>query len=96
MTVAGEIASLRASGEDLVAALLLLDALTERPAWHARAACRGYGTETFFSVAQEQATATCRRCPVRSECAEAGKGERYGAWGGTTEKERRRLRKAPG
>ena len=65
----------------------LLDAL--RPAWHADAACRGQ-TDVMFPVAEHghrldttAARALCDRCPVRNPCAEAGRTERYGVWGGT-------------
>lgn len=34
----------------------------------------------------------CVPCPVRSECLAEGLKERFGVWGGTTPKERRRLR----
>lgn len=44
--------------------------------------------------AQREAIAVCRACPVRAECAEAGIEERFGVWGGTTERERARLRAA--
>lgn len=65
----------------------LLDAL--RPAWHADAACRGQ-TDVMFPVAEHgrrldttAARALCDRCPVRNPCADQGRTERYGVWGGT-------------
>ena len=65
----------------------LLDAL--RPAWHADAACRGQ-TDVMFPVAEHgrrldtsAARALCARCPVQAPCAEQGRTERYGVWGGT-------------
>lgn len=65
----------------------LLDAL--RPAWHADAACRGQ-TAVMFPVAERghrpdttAARALCDRCPVRNPCADQGRTERYGVWGGT-------------
>jgi WhiB family redox-sensing transcriptional regulator len=39
------------------------------------------------------AVAVCTACPVRLECAACGAHERHGIWGGTTERERRRLRR---
>lgn len=72
------------SAEDI---LDLLDAL--RPAWHADAACRGQ-TDVMFPVAEHgrrldtsAARALCARCPVQAPCAEQGRTERYGVWGGT-------------
>ena len=67
--------------------LELIDTL--RPARHARAACRGM-TDVMFPAAERghrldtsAARALCARCPVINECAEQGRTERYGVWGGT-------------
>lgn len=62
----------------------LLDAL--HPAWHADAACRGQ-TDVMFPVAEHghrlaAALDLCDRCPVRNPCADQGRTERYGVWGG--------------
>lgn len=67
------------SAEDI---LDLLDAL--RPAWHADAACRGRHDLMFPAVGaiSDAAYELCARCTVRSECAEAGRTEQYGVWGG--------------
>jgi len=72
------------SAEDI---LDLLDVI--RPAWHADAACRGQ-TDVMFPVAEHghhldtsAARALCDRCPVINECAEQGRTERYGVWGGS-------------
>lgn len=67
----------------------LLDMIdTLRPAWHVRAACHGM-TEVLFPVGEvghppdlAAATAVCDRCPVRRECADAGRTETHGVWGG--------------
>lgn len=66
--------------------LELIDTL--RPAWHARAACRGM-TDVMFPVGDvgkgrdtASATPLCARCPVRSECADYGANEPDGVWGG--------------
>ena len=89
MFLAPELNDPRVGGEDLVSALELIAALMARPAWQARARCRGYGPEAFFDD-PERAAATCAGCPVRSECAKAGMSERFGVWGGLSERERRR------
>lgn len=39
------------------------------------------------------AKAVCATCPVRAECLAAGLYEKYGIWGGTSERERRKLRR---
>lgn len=80
-------------GDDLVAGAELLEALLARPAWHARAACRGVGPSLFFADDAEAAQDTCAGCPVRLECAEAGQKEPAGVWGGTSARERRRARR---
>ena len=71
------------SAEDI---LDLLDRL-HKP-WHADAACRGQ-TDVMFPVAEHghrldtsAARALCARCPVQAPCAEQGRTERYGVWGG--------------
>jgi WhiB family redox-sensing transcriptional regulator len=62
--------------------------------WMDDAACRGmYGL--FFTERGEstnQAKAVCARCPVREQCGDYGMGEKFGIWGGLSERERRRIR----
>jgi len=67
------------------------------PEWHHWAACKGE-TEAFFSYDEEtvaHARAICEGCPVRQECLQTALADRnlFGVWGGTTEAERRRLRR---
>jgi len=74
--------------------LLVLD-LEERP-WASYASCRDANPELFFSgdeADMEAATTICRGCPVAAECLEWALETRvrYGIWGGTTERERRRM-----
>ncbi len=69
--------------------------------WKSQAACRGYPDELFFPVGdtdEEQiatALAVCDSCKVREECLSYAleSNQRAGIWGGTTEKERRSLRR---
>jgi len=70
--------------------------------WRHRAACRNLDPEIFFPVGTSgpallqiaEAKTVCRRCPVVSEClAWALAHEDAGVWGGTTEDERRDLRR---
>lgn len=63
--------------------------------WRAKAACLGADTELFFPKRGEpadEARAICRRCPVRVDCLDAHLDEREGIWGGTSGRERKRLR----
>jgi WhiB family transcriptional regulator, redox-sensing transcriptional regulator len=72
--------------------------------WHAQAACLAIDPEFFFpngtsgeSLPQIQsAKSICHACPVREECLEFALTSRqdYGIWGGTTEEERRSLRRS--
>jgi WhiB family redox-sensing transcriptional regulator len=75
-----------------------VDELFRRPAWQAQAACRGMGVEMFFPVPGEDvdtARAICARCGVRPEClAVALESGAPGVWGGTTGKDRRKLKRA--
>ena len=69
--------------------------------WKDRAACAGYPNSIFFptsdaSVASiEKAKAVCATCPVSVECLEYAfeTNQVSGIWGGTTEEERRSLRR---
>lgn len=70
----------------------LFEQLTARPVWHARAACRGKGTEAWFPGRNDDtadARAACAGCPVAGECAAAGRGEKYGIWAGRSGHARR-------
>jgi WhiB family redox-sensing transcriptional regulator len=69
--------------------------------WQREAACRGLGVEEsraiFFPSRGEsidEAKAICRHCPVTQECLDFALANRcIGVWGGTTERQRRRLRR---
>lgn len=69
--------------------------------WLEGAACDGMDPELFFPskgpTAPQQvreAKAVCATCPVRLACLEYALSvpEHWGVWGGTTEKERQRIR----
>lgn len=68
--------------------------------WRADAACRGEDPELFFperGAAMDAAVAICAGCSVRPECLEHGlRHERHGVWGGTSQRQRRALRKRMG
>jgi WhiB family transcriptional regulator, redox-sensing transcriptional regulator len=77
----------------------LVLAYRDRPAWWSHAACRGCDPALFFPERGEQVAAAkrvCLTCPVRPECLDYAleKGEKFGIWGGKSEQERRRMRRA--
>jgi WhiB family redox-sensing transcriptional regulator len=70
--------------------------------WRALAACSGYPNSLFFpandgaeDTAVEKAKSVCQVCPVADECLGYAleTNQRSGIWGGTTEKERKSLRR---
>jgi WhiB family redox-sensing transcriptional regulator len=73
---------------------------TESPrAWQARANCMGVDPELFFperGSSTREAKEVCRGCVVRMECLEfaIANSEKFGIWGGMSERERRRVRRA--
>ena len=69
--------------------------LAERP-WAVYAACKEEKTLTFFPqnrVEEKSALAICAICPVVDDCLDHAleSNERFGVWGGTTERARRKL-----
>ena len=76
----------------------------ERDDWRDVALCRDTDPDLFFPVgttgpALEQiatAKAVCKECPVQEPCLEFAlmTNQDSGIWGGTSEEERRKLRKA--
>jgi WhiB family redox-sensing transcriptional regulator len=75
---------------------------TDRP-WMTEAACNGVDPDLFFPERGDYrcvaiAKTICRTCPVREECLEYAivNGEKFGVWGGLSERERRRVRRARG
>lgn len=70
--------------------------------WRARAACSGYPNTLFFPAGDtpdegslDKAKAICSVCPVIEDCLEYAleTNQRSGIWGGTSEKERKSLRR---
>lgn len=69
--------------------------------WFAEAACRGRRKEIFFPTRGETtapAKTICAGCPVRAECLDyaLANHEHHGIWGGTSEQERRNMRRRRG
>jgi WhiB family transcriptional regulator, redox-sensing transcriptional regulator len=76
----------------------LRDVMNGRPSWHTLAACRGIDPDLFFpdrGDPTQHAKAVCGGCAVRPECLEFSlvNSERFGIWGGLSERERRALRR---
>lgn len=68
-------------------------------AWQRGGACLGSDLSVFYPEDQagsEVAKAICLGCPVRAVCLEYAlrMREKFGVWGGTSERERRRIAKA--
>lgn len=68
--------------------------------WKEKAACRGMDTAIFFPEQGQPNTlalAVCKTCPVSQECLNFALSnyERYGVWGGKSERKRRAIRKEP-
>jgi WhiB family redox-sensing transcriptional regulator len=66
--------------------------------WQERANCLGVDPDLFFperGASTREAKAVCRGCEVRAECLEYAldHGEKFGIWGGLSERERRRVRR---
>lgn len=67
-------------------------------AWQADALCSQTDPEAFFPEkggSTREAKKICSQCTVRSECLEyaLANDERFGIWGGLSERERRRLKR---
>jgi WhiB family transcriptional regulator, redox-sensing transcriptional regulator len=67
--------------------------------WQNRANCMGVDPDLFFperGASTREAKEVCRGCVVREDCLEyaLANGEKFGIWGGLSERERRRLRRA--
>src|SRR5881396_1163648 len=67
--------------------------------WQDQANCLGVDPDLFFperGASTREAKEVCRGCVVREACLEYAltNGEKFGIWGGMSERERRRLRRA--
>lgn len=66
--------------------------------WKQSANCRGVDPDLFFperGASTKEAKRVCNSCVVRVECLEYAleNGEKFGIWGGMSERERRRVRR---
>lgn len=72
----------------------------EATAWMEHAKCLDADPEAFFPEkggSTREAKRICAGCEVRAECLEfaLAHDERFGIWGGLSERERRRLKRRP-
>ena len=76
----------------------LLDVAPERT-WQRQANCMGVDPDLFFperGASTREAKEVCRGCVVREDCLEYAltNSEKFGIWGGLSERERRRIRRS--
>src|ERR1700745_3338739 len=74
------------------------EADAEARCWQDYANCLGVDPDLFFperGASTREAKEVCRGCVVREECLEyaLSNGEKFGIWGGMSERERRRIRR---
>ena len=70
----------------------------EEAGWQLEANCLGVDPDLFFperGASTKEAKAVCKGCVVREVCLEFAlqNGEKFGIWGGLSERERRRIRR---
>ena len=68
------------------------------PSWENEANCRGVNPSLFYperGVSTSQAKEVCESCQVKDQCLESAvqRGEKFGIWGGLSERERREIRR---
>lgn len=71
----------------------------ETELWQEYANCLGVDPDLFFperGASTREAKEVCRGCVVRDQCLEfaLNNSEKFGIWGGMSERERRRIRRA--
>ena len=70
----------------------------EEAGWQLEANCLGVDPDLFFperGASTKEGKAVCKGCVVREDCLEFAlqNGEKFGIWGGLSERERRRIRR---
>lgn len=66
--------------------------------WKSAGACAGFDTDMFYperGESTDEAKAVCQGCDIREQCLEfaLANGENFGIWGGTSERQRREIRR---
>lgn len=79
--------------------LSLVPSDSEPAGWQEKALCAQTDPEAFFPEkggSTREAKRVCTSCEVRAECLEYAlqNDERFGIWGGLSERERRRMRRS--
>jgi WhiB family redox-sensing transcriptional regulator len=79
----------------------LLETGVEELGWQERALCAQTDPEAFFPEkggSTREAKRVCLTCDVRGDCLDYAleHDERFGIWGGLSERERRKLKKSAG
>ena len=77
---------------------LIEEIFLEDLSWQDFANCSGADQDLFFperGASTRKAKAICAACVVKAECLEYAirQGERFGIWGGLSERERRKIRR---
>jgi WhiB family redox-sensing transcriptional regulator len=88
----------RTGGEGVTEVFPLFGGFDEEMSWQERALCAQTDPESFFPEkggSTREAKRVCLACEVKAECLEyaLAHDERFGIWGGLSERERRRLKK---
>lgn len=91
---------MRLHDDPLDVVMSALDGNGEEGDWQERALCAQTDPEAFFPEkggSTREAKRICLGCEVRAECLEfaLARDERFGIWGGLSERERRRLKHHP-
>jgi WhiB family transcriptional regulator, redox-sensing transcriptional regulator len=94
----GDVEQHRVERAKAVRELFLLDGDAEEAGWQERALCAQTDPEAFFPEkggSTREAKKVCLTCEVRDDCLEYAlmNDERFGIWGGLSERERRKLKK---
>lgn len=76
----------------------MVDSEAEPEGWQLFANCLGVDPDLFFperGASTKEAKSVCQGCVVREDCLEyaLAHGEKFGIWGGLSERERRRIRR---
>ena len=74
------------------------ESLSQERGWQDQSNCLCVDPDLFFperGASTREAKEVCKGCVVRGECLEyaLANGEKFGIWGGLSERERRRLRR---
>lgn len=77
------------------------DLLGDAPEWHEHAVCATTDPDAFFPEkggSTREAKRICARCEVKTECLDYAlrNDERFGIWGGKSERELRKLKRRAG